>query len=192
MEQKYIYYIAGGLILALIIYLIFKPSNSSKNTDKYVNSIYYWNEEDKKEFPQLFVANFNLNSIPKNIDIVANELSNSYNYDYIKNFIFSKNMIETINLNNIRDIIKFTEIVTRNLDIYKWNNVTNDQIKNNFPNCDVNLFRKTASEKNYNYLLCIVLFTLIKYIKNQNKNINDYDIIVKKFISDMKKCVLSN
>ena len=192
MEQKHIYMIVGGIVLILVLYFIFKPSGDEDTYEKKVIKVYLgnWSEEYTKDFIINFYKNFNAQNekISSELVYAADKLSKRYTYDEIKNLIFAPNMIEIIDENNIEEVIFFTDVITETLFTYKWTNITDQQMINNFPNCDIKLFKELAIKHDYNYLLSIVLFTLLKYTRDKNININKYGNVLKKFLQDMIPC----
>lgn len=183
--------IVGGVLLIIVLYFICRPSISEDNFDKKVN-LYLgnWSSEHTQDFINNFYKYFNVHDkqISSELVFVADKLSKYYTYVEIKDLIFAPNMIEKINKNNIEEVVFFTNVVTETLFIYKWENITEKQMKHNFPNCDIKLFKELAIKNNYNYLLSIVLFTLLIYTKDKNINIDDYGNIVRKFLTDMISC----
>jgi hypothetical protein len=196
MEQKYIYMIVGGILVMLVLYFILKPSDSKdefkeKKIKTYLDN---WSPEYTKDFILNFYKYFNAKDekISSELVSVADKLSKHYNYDEIKDLIFAPDMIEKIDKNNIQEVIFFTEVVTETLFIYKWTNISDQQMKHNFPNCDIKLFKELAIKNNYNYLLSIVLFTLLKYTRDKNISIDNYGTVLKKFLEDMISCYNKN
>jgi hypothetical protein len=189
MEQKYIYMIVGGIVLILVLYFILQPSTTEDNFDKKVVNLYLgnWSSEQTQDFIMNFYKYFNAHDkqISSELVFVADKLSKHYTYDEIKDLIFAPNMIEKISKDNIEEVVFFTNVVTETLFTYKWENITEQQMKHNFPNCNIKLFKELAIKNKYNYLLSIVLFTLLIYTKDKNINIDDYGTIVRKFLTDM-------
>jgi len=192
MEQKYIYMIVGGILLIIVLYFICKPSENKDEYKEKVLNVYLdnWDPENTKDFIVNFYKFFNTKDekISSELVSVADKLSKKYTYDEIKNLIFAPDMIEKINADNIQEVIFFTEVVTDTIFTYKWSNITDQQMTNNFPNCDIRLFKELAIKNNYNYLQSIVLFTLLKYTKDKNVSIDNYGPVLKQFLKDMISC----
>lgn len=192
MEQKYIYMIIGCIIFIIVLYFICSPSKSKDTYKEKVLNVYLgnWDTDYTKDFIINFYKFFNAKDekISSELVSVADKLSKHYTYEEIKNLIFAPDMIEKINTNNIQDVIFFTEVVTDTLFTYKWVNITDKQMKHNFPNCDIKLFKELAIKNNYNYLQSIVLITLLRYIKDKNISIDNYGPVLKKFLKDMISC----